>query len=74
MRLEGAFAPNTRAGTNIGVGGSAGGQVQIREVQLDADGTWWGALIWENQTLGSTELSEIEVTAQVKGTHDALNL
>lgn len=52
-----------------GNGGGGAAQVEVKDVQVDPDvGLWWAGLVWENQTLGSTNLADIHLTADVKGT------
>ena len=58
--------------TDGGVGGSGAGSIDVDEISFDPDGSsgWYGVLAWPNQTLASTDLSQVELFASVRGVID----
>ncbi len=50
-----------------GVDGGAGGNITVEDVVVTAPGGWWGGLMWPNQQFPAGDLSEIVLTAKIKG-------
>ena len=61
----GATAQGTTTG---GVGGGGAGMIAVDEISYTPSSGWYGVLAWPNQTLASTDLSQVVLTADIRGT------
>ena len=43
-------------------------QIEVRDIWPQETGFWYAGAVWRNQVLGSTDLSQVTMTADVKGT------
>jgi hypothetical protein len=50
-----------------GVSGGAG-EIVVTDIQTTGDARWWAGLSWPNQTLASTDVGLVSLTADIKGT------
>jgi len=50
-----------------GVDGGAAGVLTVEDVEVTQPGGWWAGLMWQNQQMPDLPLSEIYLTAKVKG-------
>jgi hypothetical protein len=67
MDLDGgAWALGVQSG---GLSGGGGGQITVKGITVpDLANRWWGGLAWSGQLLPSTDLSQVELYADIKGT------
>ena len=54
--------------TTGGAGGGGAGMIAVDEISYSLNSGWYAVLAWPDQTLGSTDLSQVVLTADIRGT------